>query len=55
MPGVRGTGRKHGEADDGRSPSRQLDEEKTGQRAKAPPNVIRQPVKLPPMERIQGG
>ena len=51
----RGLGRLQADPDDGRAPSRQLDEEKTGQRAKAPPNLIRKPVRLPAMERVQQG
>lgn len=34
-------------------PRRELDVEKTGERAKAPPNLIRRPIKPPPMKRVQ--
>jgi hypothetical protein len=51
----RGLGRKPTERDDGRPPSRQLDEERTGPRAGTPPNLIRRPVKLPPMVNLQRG
>lgn len=39
--------------DDGRPPRRELDREKSGQRAGTPSNLIRRPVELPPIERIQ--
>jgi hypothetical protein len=35
------------------APNRELDEVKNGERAKAPPNVIRRPVKLPPMRPVK--
>lgn len=37
------------------APIRELDSEKTGERAGTPCNLIRRPVQLPPMERIQAG
>ncbi len=49
----RGLGRLPRDPDDGRAPSRQLDTERTGQRAKAPPNLIRRPLEEPPMVRVQ--
>lgn len=39
--------------DDGRMPSRELDQERTGMRAGLPCNLIRKPVELPPIERVQ--
>lgn len=37
------------------APIRELDSEKVGERAGTPCNLIRHPVQLPPMERIQAG
>jgi hypothetical protein len=38
---------------DGLVPRRELDQEKTGQRAGTPCNLIRRPVELPTMQRVQ--
>jgi hypothetical protein len=35
------------------APRRELDEEKTGRRAGLPCNLIRRPVQLPAMQRVQ--
>ena len=38
---------------DERPPNREIDEPKFGQLAGTPSNLIRRPIELPPMERIQ--
>lgn len=46
--------RPHRAEEDAWAAGRQLDAEKTGERAKAPPNLIRRPIRMPKMERVQG-
>lgn len=39
--------------DNGSPPNRELDSEKTGARAGTPPNLIRRPIKQPPMRPVK--
>jgi hypothetical protein len=38
---------------DAGAPNRELDDVKNGERAKAPPNLIRKPLQLPPMRPVK--